>query len=223
MFTRFDLLAPGGATLANHEAPRPGAFSGGRWGTSIVGASMFQTPGAQSREIGQIDTDMRTFSSELTAAARDRGYDVHDPITEDNSTSPANLLRLAQDAAKPVPNDRIVKFFVSIWKPFARQWAAFFRENSDGAWWSNPAAEAEGMHRQLITLRETARGLGLHVLSPEPEQFSRSLLDPHHDIVDAAKDKADDIWKVLKVGAYIAIGAGVLVGGTLIYQNLRSK
>lgn len=204
-------------------ASGPGAFGGGRWSRGVVGASMLQTPGAQSREIGQIDTDMRSFSAELTQAARDHGYDVHDPMTEDNTVTPANLLRLAQDAAKPVPNDKVVKFFVSQWKPFARQWSAFFRENNEGAWWSNPAAEAEGMHRQLMALRATATGLGMHLLSPAPESFSASFLDPHHDLGDAARDKAEDIWKILKYGAYGALGIGVILGGAMIYQSLRSK
>lgn len=188
----------------------------------LVGASMWQTPGAQSREMAQINADVGAFSAELTAAAHAHGYDVHDPMAFGGEASAANAVAIAHDATLPIPNVPIVKFFASVWKPWVGQWLAFYNENKEGAWWSNPAAEAEGFAHQLTQMRGQAEGLGLHLTSPAPEKFSTSLLDPHHDVVDAVRDKADDLWKA---GKWIIIGGGVLIGGVLltsIVSNTRS-
>ena len=208
---------------------------------------MWQTPSAQSREIGQIDSDMRVFDSELKGEAQHRGYfalpigfestpkgldaDAKEMFTDIFGPEGAARIEAAITTAPQVKylaptgtaaNDPIVRLYYSVWLPFFHRWQAFYTENKDGAWWSNPAAEAEGYQRQLVQIRANAARLGMKIASPAPEMFSPSLLDPHHDVVDTAGDAAKEAAKIGKYALYGALGIGGAVLVASIVQNVRS-
>jgi len=208
------------------------ASSRGRAPT-YVGASILQTPGAQAREMGQIEAEIRAFSGELTGEARRRHYDVHDPASEGDMAAALDPVAYAQaiaiDAAKPIPKDPLVAFFADVWTPWVKKWGEFYREYGDGRWWSNPAAEAEGYQRELVDMRARVAALGHQVQAPAPQPFSPSVFDPHHDLLDTAKEtaqkageKAGEAWTLVKVGIYGALAIGGIIALSSVAHDLRS-
>jgi hypothetical protein len=167
-----------------------------------VGASIFQTPGGIQSELSDINEDFLRFSKEITNEIERRGY----------PTKPGS------------ENDPVVKIFVDAWTPLIQGWQAFYANNK-GWWhnfWWNEAPNAEAWQRKLIELRDTAKRAGMGVVSVAPEPYSRSALDPHHDIIDTTKDVFGDVGKILKYGVIgmLAIGGVVLLSSAA--QNLRS-
>lgn len=175
-----------------------GASYDRRYGSYVrhrVGASLWQTPGGVQDELDSINTDFVLFMNEIKEYVFSHGYPDH-----------------PEPATKPV-----VDLYVGVWVPLLQQWTKFYADHkgwTDNFWWSH-APEAETFQGRLISVRESAKKLGMKVMTPDPQAYGKSVLfDPHHNVVDdaaeAARKTAADLMTIVKVGLVAALGiAGV--------------
>ncbi len=182
-----------------------GAHRRGTWGRTAVGASIWQTPGAAEDELDRINDDFLAFSKEITDEVERRGYPVkagseHDPVVE---------------------------LFTSGWTPLIQAWQSFYADH--GSWlgnlWTNYAPDAEAFQRKLVAIRQEAQHRGMGMLSPAPEAFSSSLLDPHHDVIDTAAEAGKkigaDTYQVIKIAVYGGLALVGVIALSSIVSNLR--
>jgi hypothetical protein len=185
-----------------------------------VGASFWDSPGAQSQELGVIDRDVHAFDTELAAQAQARGYrgvSSSDIMAAAARNDLAEVKRLTASATASVATasaDKLAHFYAGVWLPFLAHWKAFYDDNQSGSWWSNPEGQAEDYQAQLQAMRQTARELGAKLLSPEPQTFAPSFFDPHHGAID-------ELGSVVKYGLYGALGLAGLFVGVTIYNKVK--
>lgn len=135
-------------------------------------------------------------------------------------------LNAMHEAAQVVPEDEVVRLFAGVWIPFMRQWNSFYNEYHDGSWWTNHAPEAEQFQRQLLAIRHMAKKLGMKIVSPDPELFTASILDPSqnaHSWFDGLKDLFGEIGHTGKIILYVGLGLGGLFVVSAVVKNMRSK
>ncbi len=234
---RFD-ASPAGAWIAR-----------GRRG-AIVGASILQLPGGIESEFKRINADINTFSSELAAEANRHGYTTPPPVrirsqdeiadhvpesVKDQGVLAISNWVLAQEkldranadlqaqihAAQPIPTAPIARMYASIWLPWLKQWNDFYSDYHEGSWWTNHAPEAEQFHKQLINMRKIAKGLGMKIMSPDPIQFSSSVLDPSEGLLDKLGDVLSQIGTAGKYALYAALGLGGIYAVTQIVREAK--
>ena len=130
--------------------------------------------------------------------------------------------KVRADAAADAARDPVVDLFRGTWMPFARNWHTFFEANkgwTDNVWW-NHAPEAEQFLNQLRAIRATAKRLGMNVLSPEPGEFGKSILDPSRDPTKPIADVTGTLMTVVKYALY----GGLVIGGVFslsaFYRNM---
>lgn len=211
-----------------------------------AGASIWQTPGGVVAEIERINDDITIFSAEITAAVRARGLDAIDlatvPLSEHQQITIAldklglpnqsvdwkGLGQAAIDAARAATQphlDPLVNFYLATWVPFVMRWKTFFEANrhwGDQFWW-NHAPEAEQFLAQLVEIRQSAKMLGMPVLSPTPSSWGKSLLDPSRDPTKPALDTLETLMSILKWAVIGALGiAGVFLVGKSV-ESFRGR
>jgi len=202
----YDALVPGydyAAIFDARDLARPIVDSiGDQPSAAYVGASILQTPGAIQDELSDINEDFLRFGHEIDKEIERRGY----------PTKPGSA------------DDPVVKIYSDAWSPLIQGWQAFYAGHKGwwGNFWWNSAPDAESWQRKLVDLRQTAKKAGMGVVSPAPEPYSPSTLDPHHDIIDTTKDVFGDIGKVVKYGVIGALVIGGVVALSSVAQNLRS-
>jgi hypothetical protein len=187
---------------------------------AYVGASITQTPGAQAQEIAQIDDGIKMLDADLEREVKGRGQ-VGRPYSASDVIAAATHGKAALDALlasyHPAPSaDKLMQFYQGAWVPFFNRWVAFTKENKDGAWWSNPAAVAEGYYHQLLQLRSQAKSSGAHLLSPEPQLMDTNPLGGISDFFGSLANG-------LKTGLWVALGLGATFAAVTIYNSARGR
>lgn len=138
---------------------------------TIVGVtmieSMLMTPGAQANELTRIDNDMRSFATEIAAAAHAHG-DTVPPLA--TAADFAEFVKAIAAQPASTTSDPVVNLFRTGWLPLWQTWQAFYQANHDGAWFSNPVSEGEKYQEQLIDLRGRIGALGVKLNTPGPKQ-----------------------------------------------------
>lgn len=181
------LMARPTYTTKSDAIARIASMAGAYYGRPLpeirVGASVLQTPGAVQSELDQINDDVLAFGKEL-----------NDKIT----TLPG------YPHADPRPPQE--QFFASVWSPFVQDWQGWYQKHNGwlGNLMWNHAPEAEEYRKQLIALRDKARGVGIDVQSPEPAA-------PPKGLVDSVGEAAWGVLKIILIAAISAIGLGFII------------
>jgi hypothetical protein len=126
--------------------------------------------------------------------------------------------------------------------PLFSAWATFKREQVDsgdrtigGDWiayanrWKTDYPVYESWRKRLADLRASAQRMGMRLHTDEPAELPTSIVqdtlgDIAHlpkDATEAAKQAADDLWKVAKTALWIGVGLGALWGGAEIVKAAR--
>jgi len=244
VFSVADMAWPNPAQQTYHAALPDRAASGrGQYG-STVGAAIWQTPGAVVAELSRINDDVLLFSSEISGYVQAKDpAEVAPQISEDSgwlsyfATGPiaatrdaiakklnAATLAAAKTAIQPKTTDpnraAVASFYLLTWIPFLANWTKFYDGNkgwADNVWW-NHAPEAEQFADQLLQIRAGARKLGMPISSPEPSKWGKSVFDPSRDPTKTA----GDVWQIVKIGIYGALGIGAVIALSSVAHNLRS-
>jgi len=87
-------------------------------------------------------------------------------------------------------------------------------------------SEYEGWLSKLRVLRDSARRMGVHLVSPEPAALPTTVFEKAAEVVErgagAVASGVGDVWKFVKYGAWAVLGVGVVVALSSAAGSLRS-
>jgi len=140
-----------------------------------------KTPTQIRDEINRIDGEVKSTGSDL---ATTEAIHLHDESGHD-----------------------ITAFMDSVWDPFIQAWSKFHAEHQSflSNMWGTTWDQAQDYQRQLVAIREKAKGLGIALRSADP-------ITPKPN---AFEEIAKAIWSLVKIIIYVAL----IIGGVVVLRR----
>jgi hypothetical protein len=208
----------------------PGNY--GRGGTH-VGISLFHTVGDRDRAVEQMNTELvMTVSDLIGRMGVDPKVFVQDiaAMTRD----PVGYVKRIQAARATMEKSPLYPIYRDTLSPFYDEWNKFYTDQSSWQEWLTNWDEYEHWADRVKAIRasvDSQLGQLDHgpLASPTPGDLSTTLpgaiIDTTGRVIKkvgtAAEKGAGDIWSMVKIGVYGALGIAGILAVTSIVQQVR--
>ena len=200
---------------------------GGRTNRTVVGFTLFHTVGDRERAADQLQTELTTVVSEML---RKMGVDpsVLDADVAAMARDPAGYSKRKADQLATLRRSPLYPFWSSTVEPFRGEMRRFIE--SQGGWteyvWLTNWDDYERWFARLKALRDAVEKKAGPLESLAPMPFDKNVIAEAADIAKRAAKKAvggvEDVWNLVKYGAYAVLGIGTVVALSSVVSNLRS-